>query len=107
MEKGELAQLTTLLRKTPPGVLEMLTIKGLGPKKISSIWKEMEIESLGELLYAWNENRLMLYKGFGEKTQKTIQDAINFYFNNQGSFLYAQTESYAQAFTQQTPACIC
>ena len=97
MEKGELAQLKTLLSKTPSGVLEMLAIKGLGPKKISSIWKDMEIESLGELLYACNENRLMLFKGFGEKTQKTIQDAINFYFSNQGSFLYAQTESYALA----------
>jgi DNA polymerase (family X) len=97
IEKGELGQLKALISKTPPGVLEMLTIKGLGPKKISSIWKEMEIESLGELLYACNENRLMRYKGFGEKTQRTIQDAISFYLNNQGSFLYAQTESFAQA----------
>jgi DNA polymerase (family 10) len=97
IEKGELSQLKALVNKTPPGVLEMLSIKGLGPKKIAAIWKEMEIESLGELLYACNENRLLNFKGFGEKSQRTIQDAIEFYFNNQGSFLYAQTESYAQA----------
>src|SRR3982750_3069003 len=73
---GELPQLKTLISKTPPGVLEMLTIKGIGPKKINTIWKEIEIESLGELLYACNENRLLLFKGFGEKTQKSIQDSI-------------------------------
>ena len=48
------------LEKTPPGILEMLGIKGIGPKKIATIWKEMEIESLGELLYACNENRLTI-----------------------------------------------
>jgi DNA polymerase (family X) len=104
MEKGELTQLKTLISKTPPGVLEMLTIKGLGPKKISTIWKEMEIESLGELLYACNENRLLLYKGFGEKTQKGIQDAIQFYLNNQGRFLYADIESYAEAMQTKLEA---
>src|SRR5688500_599817 len=95
IEKGELSQLKTLITQTPPGVLEMLTIKGLGPKKIYCIWKEMEIESLGELLYACNENRLARYKGFGEKTQKNVQDSINFYMKSQGSHLYAQVESYA------------
>jgi DNA polymerase (family 10) len=64
----------------------MLQIKGIGPKKISTIWKEMEIESIGELLYACNENRLLLYKGFGEKTQKNIADNIEFYLKSQGVF---------------------
>jgi DNA polymerase (family 10) len=54
-------------------------------KKISTIWKELEIETLGELLYACNENRLTLYKGFGEKnTKKNIKESIEFYLNNQG-----------------------
>ena len=52
----------------------------------------MEVESLGELLYACNENRLTLFKGFGEKTQKNVLEAIEFYFLNQGHFLYAQLE---------------
>lgn len=90
LETGKLAVLEDLLLSTPQGVLEMLNIKGLGPKKIASIWKEMEIESLGELLYACNENRLLLYKGFGEKTQKNVQEAIEYYTQNQGSFLYAE-----------------
>lgn len=92
LDTGKLALLEDYLLNTPPGVVEMLNIKGIGPKKIHTIWKQMEIESLGELLYACNENRLTLFKGFGEKTQQNVQEAIEFYMLNQGSFLYAQLE---------------
>jgi DNA polymerase (family 10) len=94
LDTGELPQLHEIIGKTPPGVIEMLRIKGLGPKKISTVWKEMEIESIGELMYACNENRLMLYKGFGEKTQNNIRDTIAFYLRSQGSFLFAEVEGY-------------
>lgn len=97
LETGELQQLKDYIEKTPPGIIEMLNIKGLGPKKIAVVWKEMEIESIGELLYACNENRLLLYKGFGEKTQRNIIDTIDFYLKNQGSLLYAESEPYALA----------
>src|ERR1700743_2934608 len=86
---GELSLLREYVDKTPPGIMEMLGIKGLGPKKIATIWKEMEIEAIGELLYACEENRLLLYKGFGEKTQNNVREAIEFYLKSQGSHLYA------------------
>jgi DNA polymerase (family 10) len=54
----------------------MLNIKGVGPKKINAIWKEMEIESVEDLLSACKENKLSAYKGFGEKTQKNIVEGI-------------------------------
>lgn len=95
LDTGELKVLKDYLQNTPPGIVEMLALKGLGPKKINTVWKQLEIESLGELLYACNENRLMLYKGFGEKTQNNIRDSIQFYLQNQGRYLYAQIESYA------------
>jgi DNA polymerase (family 10) len=101
LETGQLGLLSEYLQRTPPGILEMLSIKGIGPKKIATIWKELEIETLGELLYACNENRLTLYKGFGEKTQKNIKDAIEFYLGNQGSYLYQQIESYQQTMQEQ------
>ncbi|MCB0715786.1 MAG: DNA polymerase/3'-5' exonuclease PolX [Chitinophagaceae bacterium] len=93
LETGQLPLLEEYLSTTPTGIVEMLNIKGIGPKKIHTIWKEMDIESLGELLYACHENRLTLYKGFGEKTQKTIQENIEFYFSNQGHFLYASIDA--------------
>ena len=90
LDKGVLKALEDMIKKTPPGVMELLNIKGIGPKKIATIWKEMEIESVGELLYACKENRLKLYKGFGEKTQHTIIETIEFYLKSKGSFLFSQ-----------------
>ena len=94
-ERGEIIALTDLISKTPEGIMQMLGIKGIGPKKITVIWKEMGIESIGELLYACNENRLTLYKGFGEKTQKSIQESIEYFLDNIGSYLYSQVEEFA------------
>jgi len=101
LQTGELPQLKEIIEKTPPGVIEMLNIKGLGPKKIATVWKEMEIESIGELLYACNENRLLLFKGFGEKTQKNVKDTIEFYLKNQGSYLYEEAEAYTLAIDKK------
>jgi DNA polymerase (family 10) len=100
-DRGEIAALTQLIQKTPPGIMQMLGIKGIGPKKVSVIWKEMGIESISELLYACNENRLTLYKGFGEKTQTGIQQAIEYFLNNIGTYLYAQIESFALGFDEK------
>lgn len=98
---GRLALLDNYIGITPPGIMEMLKIKGLGPKKIATIWKELEIESLGELLYACNENRLTLLKGFGEKTQESVRQSIEFYMANRERFLYAQVETFALDLEKQ------
>ncbi len=95
LETGELRLLNEYIHRTPPGIIDMLQIKGLGPKKIATIWKEMEIESVGELLYACQENRLLLFKGFGEKTQLNVREAIEFRLRHVGSYLYADIEPYA------------
>jgi len=99
LDTGKLASLEEIIQKTPPGIIEMLSIKGIGPKKINTIWKEMEIENVGELLYACKENRLKLYKGFGEKTQANIIDTIEFYQKSKGSYLYAQADAIAPLIT--------
>lgn len=92
---GNMQSLIEIIEKTPSGILEIMKIKGIGPKKINLIWKEMEIESVGELLYACHENRLLLYKGFGKKTQENVIESIEYYLSNQGSYLYAQLELLA------------
>ncbi len=100
IETGALSALRELNESTPQGVKEMLLIKGLGPKKINTVWKEMGILSIGELEYACMENRLTLCKGFGAKTQANVLEAIQFYKQNIGNYLYAQV---AQVFpTVQT-----
>jgi DNA polymerase (family 10) len=98
---GKLGALDEYIQKTPAGIFDLLKIKGLGPKKIHTVWKELGIESMGELLYACEENRLLLYKGFGAKTQQNIEESIRFFMASLGSYLYSQIEQYAFAFTQK------
>lgn len=88
---GSIQELEDLLAITPSGIIEMLGIKGIGPKKIAIIWHVLGIDNVGELYYACNENRLIEAKGFGEKTQLEIIKAIEFKMLNTGKRLYAKT----------------
>ncbi|TCC91994.1 DNA polymerase/3'-5' exonuclease PolX [Pedobacter frigiditerrae] len=92
LETGTIKELEEILLQTPPGIVEMLGIKGIGPKKISVIWHDLQIENVGELYYACNENRLIEAKGFGLKTQEEIKKVIEFKMAANGKFLYAHIE---------------
>lgn len=93
---GSIAELQALLDKTPVGVVDMLGIKGLGPKKVRQLWLDLNLESVGELLYACNENRLTALKGFGEKTQLQVKQNIEFKQANEHKFHYATLEKAVQ-----------
>jgi DNA polymerase (family 10) len=90
-----LKELDEMTAKTPAGVIDMLGVKGIGPKKVGQLWRELEIESIGELLYACNENRLIILKGFGAKTQEQVKKQIEFFQSNIGKFHYASVEKFA------------
>ncbi|WP_036678717.1 helix-hairpin-helix domain-containing protein [Daejeonella oryzae] len=93
---NEIKDMENLLRQTPIGVVDMLQIKGIGPKKIAVLWKDLGIENTGELYYACNENRLIEAKGFGLKTQEEIKKVIEFKMASSGRFLYAGIENFAE-----------
>jgi DNA polymerase (family X) len=100
-QKGTSAELDELMAKTPKGVIEMMNIKGLGPKKVKQLWHELEIESVGELLYACHENRLVSLKGFGEKTQQAVIQSIEFLKGAAGKAHYATVEQLADDFVEE------
>jgi DNA polymerase (family 10) len=95
VQTGTMVELEEILAVTPAGVVEMMGIKGIGAKKVATIWREMGIETVGELYYACNENRLIEAKGFGLKTQDEIRKVIEFKMASTGKFLYAQVEETA------------
>jgi len=98
---GSSKELDKLLEETPAGVVEMLAVKGIGPKKVKQLWKELEVESPGELLYACHENRLVDLKGFGQKTQESIKQSIEFMQTASGKAHYAAVEELADAFVEE------
>lgn len=86
--------------KTPSGVVDMLKIKGLGPKKVKVIWEEMHIESVSDLLDACRQNRLIEIKGFGLKTQAEIIKGIEFSISASGKWHYARLMGIANEFRE-------
>src|SRR5262249_32062236 len=62
---------------TPPGLVAMLEIPGLGPKKIKAMHDQLGIETIEQLEQACKEGKVAKLKGFGEKTQANICDGIN------------------------------
>ncbi len=92
IESGSHPALDNLLEQTPQGVLDMLSIKGVGPKKIRLLWKELEIDNLDDLLQACEDNKVAKVKGFGEKTQENIKEAILFKASVSGQLHYAEAE---------------
>ena len=95
---GKMEALNELLKITPAGIVEMLQIKGLGPKKVAIIWNTLQIESIGELLDACRQNRLVEAKGFGLKTQAEIVRSIEFSLTSQGKWHYARLWEPATSF---------
>ena len=104
LETGHITEMQSLLDITPEGIVEMLGIKGIGPKKIVTIWKDLGIETVGELYYACNENRLIEAKGFGLKTQEEIVRVIEFRMASNGKFIYARVEAEANDLLKKISA---
>ncbi len=100
-ETGSFPLLNELQAKTPPEVLEMTEIKGIGPKKIRTIWKELHIETIDALIQACENGEIAKLKGFGEKTQETIQKALEYKLANIGKFYYADVKPIADLLLSQ------
>jgi DNA polymerase (family 10) len=81
-QKGSSAELEQIMEQTPPGLFQLLKIKGLGPKKVRSIWQELGITELDDLLLACQENRLETLKGFGKAVQENVLTYILFLKQN-------------------------
>jgi DNA polymerase (family 10) len=70
--KGQHSALEELRKQIPGGVLDMLRIPGVGPKKVSVFFNELGLKSLEDLKAACEAGRLSKLKGFGKKTEESI-----------------------------------
>ena len=101
---GKMETLEKWRAKTPEGIREMLGISGLGPKKVKAVWDGLGVTTVGQLLYAINENRLVELKGFGLKTQESLKHKLEFLQRSRGRFLYRTVALAAEALLEQLRA---
>jgi DNA polymerase (family 10) len=98
---GTMETLEKWRAKTPEGIREMLNVSGFGPKKVKAVWDGLGVETVGQLLYAINENRLVELKGFGAKTQETLRQKLEFLQRSRGKLHYRTGALAAEAFLSQ------
>ncbi len=81
---GTLKQYEELKQKVPPGLLEMMNIPGLGPKKVKLIYEKLGITTIEELEKYAKEGKLRSLPGFGIKTEENILKGIEFLKRSKG-----------------------
>lgn len=92
LERGSFDGMDQLLSNTPEGVVEMFKISGFGPKKIAVLWKEGGVETLDDLLRLCQKGQVAKLKGFAEKSQETLMNAVQFTISCRGYERYANVE---------------
>ncbi len=75
---GKLPFYDDLKASTPPGLLQMLRLPGIGPKKVKALYDQLEIDDLAKLKAACEKGTVGKLKGFGEKTQTNILEGLAF-----------------------------
>lgn len=84
VQTGRLNELEQLMTQTPAGVLEMFKIKGIGAKKIGTIWRQLGIDTIAGLREACETGQIAQLKGFGESTQQKILVSMAFLQSQMG-----------------------
>jgi DNA polymerase (family X) len=93
---GVLRYYDELKASFPPGVLEMMKIPGVGPKKVKLLYERLHIVSIDELEKACREKKLAGVDGFGAKTQENILAGIQLLRKHSAFFLYSTAETAAR-----------
>ncbi|HVS38057.1 MAG TPA: helix-hairpin-helix domain-containing protein, partial [Gemmataceae bacterium] len=94
---GKLPFLDDLRAKTPPGLLQMLRVGGLGPKKVKALYDQLGVDDLDKLKAACEAGRVAQLKGFGAKTQQKILESVEFLKSTADRVRIDQAEAAAQS----------
>src|ERR1051325_215508 len=76
-ETGTVKKLEALREKYPRSLVALLRLQGVGPKAVRRLQAELGVQSLDDLRRALDEHRLQTLKGFGEKSEQRLRDAID------------------------------
>lgn len=96
IETGKMQFYEELKASFPKGLLDMLDIPGLGPKKARFLFDNLQIASLEDLEKACKEDQVMALKGFGKKSQEKILKGIEQMRMYQGRYLVHKAAPFAE-----------
>ena len=74
---GKIKKYEEVLKSIPPGLIDMINVPGMGPKKVSKLYNILKIDSIEKLEKAAKEGKIRSLEGFGEKSEKDILVGID------------------------------
>jgi len=101
---GSCALLVRLRKSFPPAITELLRIPGLGPKRVKTLYHELDVQTLEQLHRAALDQRIRALPGFGEKTEANILDAVKTRLSKAQRFKLAVAAQYADALADHLRA---
>lgn len=96
LDSGKISLHERLKTEIPQGVLDILAVPGMGPKKAGLLYRERGISSLDELEKAARERRIRRLRGFGEKTEQNILKGIEMLERTKGRMLLGEALPIAE-----------
>jgi DNA polymerase (family 10) len=103
---GHCNLLDRLHRELPPAIAELLKIPGLGPKRVKTLYHDLDVQTVEQLHRAAQDGRIRALPGFGEKTEQNILQAVQVHASQNRRFKLATAAQYAdtlRAFLQTIP----
>src|SRR5205809_263955 len=94
---GELPLRKQLAAKLPPGLLDLLRIPGLGPKRVKLLHKKLKVKSATDLAAALAKPRIQKLKGFGPKIEEKIRTGLGVAAQSERRLLLHEAETAADA----------
>ena len=97
---GSCATLTKLRKQVPPTVTELLRLPGRGPKRVKTLWHDLDVQTIEQLHRAARDGRLRELAGFGPKTEQRILEAIDQPAESTARFKLAIAGQYADSLVR-------
>ncbi|MCL4470500.1 MAG: DNA polymerase/3'-5' exonuclease PolX [Gammaproteobacteria bacterium] len=94
---GHCSFLERLRTELPPAVTELLKIPGLGPKRVKTLYHDLEVQTVEQLYRAARDGRIRALSGFGEKTELNILRAVEAHVSRARRFKLVVAAQYAEA----------
>ena len=102
--EGTWGDLTMLYERIPPGLMEVVEIPGLGPKRARILHEELGVDSVESLKAACEMGHISPLSGFGEKSQQKYLEGIDLLRRYQGRSRMDVGLLYGQALEERVSA---
>jgi DNA polymerase (family 10) len=105
VKTGDLPLRQGLAKKVPPGLRQLMTIPGCGPKRVMILHKKLKVKSIDDLRKAAADHCIRKLKGFGIKTEENIAKALAQLSTTTERMYFCDAQPYAEAIVRQLKSC--